>query len=120
MMDKLRDDFANPALDLRGAPFWSWNDRLEPEELARQARDMKAHGMGGFFMHSRDGLETVYMGPEWRDMHPRDGARGRAGGHGRLAVRRGPLALRCGRRPGACARRRCLPRQGLTMEKACA
>jgi hypothetical protein len=67
MMDRLRDDFAKPALDLRGAPFWSWNDRLDPEELARQARDMKAHGMGGFFMHSRDGLETVYMGPEWRE-----------------------------------------------------
>ena len=64
-MDKLRQEFPNPGLDLRGAPFWSWNDRLDPEELARQARDMKAHGMGGFFMHSRDGLETTYMGPEW-------------------------------------------------------
>jgi len=64
-MDKLRQEFTNPGLDLRGAPFWSWNDRLDPEELARQARDMKAHGMGGFFMHSRDGLETIYMGPEW-------------------------------------------------------
>jgi hypothetical protein len=26
---------------------------------------MKAHGMGGFFIHSRDGLETEYMGEEW-------------------------------------------------------
>ncbi|NLT73266.1 MAG: hypothetical protein GXX94_03620 [Chloroflexi bacterium] len=66
-MDKLRMEFEKPSLDLRGAPFWSWNDRLDPVELARQVRDMKAHGMGGFFMHSRDGLETVYMGPEWRE-----------------------------------------------------
>ncbi len=67
MADKLRQGFLNPPLDLRGAPFWSWNDKLEVEELTRQVRDMKAHGMGGFFMHSRDGLETEYMGPHWRE-----------------------------------------------------
>lgn len=66
-MDKLRKTFANPPASLRGAPFWSWNDKLEPAELKRQIRDMKAHGMGGFFMHSRDGLETEYMGPEWME-----------------------------------------------------
>ncbi|MEN6478984.1 MAG: glycosyl hydrolase [Anaerolineales bacterium] len=66
-MDTLRKTFADPPATLRGAPFWSWNDRLEPAELARQIRDMKAHGMGGFFMHSRDGLETEYMGPEWME-----------------------------------------------------
>ena len=64
-METLRQDFVSPPLTFRGAPFWSWNDKLEVEELAHQVRDMKAHGMGGFFMHSRDGLETVYMGPEW-------------------------------------------------------
>lgn len=24
--------------------------------------------MGGFFIHSRDGLETVYMGQEWMEL----------------------------------------------------
>lgn len=67
MEDELRQEFLDPPLNLRGAPFWSWNDKLEVGELARQARDMKAHGMGGFFMHSRDGLETVYMGPHWME-----------------------------------------------------
>lgn len=33
----------------------------------RQVHDMKAHGMGGFFMHSREGLETTYLGPEWME-----------------------------------------------------
>ena len=64
-MANLRDQFTNPPLRYRGAPFWSWNDRLQVEELTRQVRDMKAHGMGGFFMHSREGLETEYMGDEW-------------------------------------------------------
>ena len=58
-------EFRNPGKDYRSAPFWSWNGRMKPGEVRRQVRDMKAHGMGGFFMHSRVGLETRYMGPEW-------------------------------------------------------
>ncbi len=46
-------------------PFWSWNDKLEPEELRRQIRAMKAAGIGGFFMHARGGLTTPYLGDEW-------------------------------------------------------
>ncbi len=64
-MEELRRKFFNPDKDYRGAPFWSWNDRLDPEELDRQIRDMKYSGMGGFFMHSREGLETPYLSEEW-------------------------------------------------------
>ena len=46
-------------------PFWSWNDKLEPEQLVRQIEDMKRIGMKGFFMHARSGLETEYLGEEW-------------------------------------------------------
>ena len=67
MSDLLRSDFANPPLAYRGTPFWSWNDRLQVSELTRQVHDMKAHGMGGFFMHSREGLETPYLSPEWME-----------------------------------------------------
>lgn len=48
-------------------PFWSWNDRLQKEELLRQIHNMKEMEMGGFFMHARGGLETPYMGEEWFD-----------------------------------------------------
>lgn len=64
-MIDLRKDFLNPGKDCRSAPFWSWNDKLSSDELVRQAKDMKEHGMGGFFMHSREGLETEYLGKEW-------------------------------------------------------
>ena len=57
--------FADPGVEYRSAPFWAWNDSLSTEELKWQLRSMKARGLGGFFMHSRDGLETTYMGPEW-------------------------------------------------------
>jgi len=62
-----RDEFRNPASTYRAAPFWSWNDDLQNEELERQARDMAEKGWGGYFMHSRVGLITPYLGEEWMD-----------------------------------------------------
>lgn len=50
-----------------GIPFWSWNDKLEEEEMRRQIRNMKELGMRGFFMHARGGLETKYMSKDWFD-----------------------------------------------------
>lgn len=51
----------------RSAPFWAWNDRLEQDELDFQIHQMKKQGMGGFFIHSREGLETPYLSQEWMD-----------------------------------------------------
>ena len=48
-------------------PFWSWNDRLKPDELTAQIEHMKALGMKGFFMHARAGLETAYLSEEWME-----------------------------------------------------
>ena len=64
-LNDLREQFVFPDSQYRSAPFWSWNDDLQPEELARQIRDMQKQGMGGFFMHSREGLETEYMSNRW-------------------------------------------------------
>lgn len=61
MFHKMRENISK----YRPIPFWSWNDRLEPAELRRQIRVMKAASMGGFFMHARGGLETEYMGEDW-------------------------------------------------------
>ena len=48
-------------------PFWSWNDKLEKEELIRQIEWMHKNGIGGFFMHARGGLKTEYLSNEWFD-----------------------------------------------------
>ncbi|MCG8700767.1 MAG: hypothetical protein MI922_22125, partial [Bacteroidales bacterium] len=37
----------------------------EEEELKRQITIMKEMGLGGFFMHSRTGLATEYLGDDW-------------------------------------------------------
>lgn len=49
----------------RPIPFWSWNDKLNPETLIEQIRWMKQMGLGGFFMHARAGLQTQYLSEEW-------------------------------------------------------
>lgn len=48
-------------------PFWSWNEKLDTKETARQVRLMNEAGIGGYFMHARGGLLTEYMGDEWFD-----------------------------------------------------
>lgn len=59
------DQLHNPPIQYRSVPLWSWNDKLETEELERQIEDMHKAGIGGFFMHARGGLLTPYMGEEW-------------------------------------------------------
>lgn len=64
-MNTVRQEFQRPGNIYRGKPFWAWNGRLEERELRRQIRIMKEMGLGGFFMHSRVGLATPYLGEEW-------------------------------------------------------
>lgn len=66
----LKDLYAtlpDPSVEFRSLPFWGWNERMKPEELRRQIADMKDKGMGGAFIHSRDGLETPYLSEEWME-----------------------------------------------------
>lgn len=65
MIKKLTNEFINPDSKYRGVPFWAWNGELEVDELRQQIRDMHKMGLGGFFMHSRVGLETDYLSPKW-------------------------------------------------------
>lgn len=52
----------------RGLPFWCWNGELDKEELKSQVHILKEMGFGGFFMHSRTGLATEYMGDTWMEL----------------------------------------------------
>ena len=57
----------NPDMKYRPVPFWSWNDKLDTEELRHQVREMHKAGLGGFFMHARGGLQTAYLSDEWME-----------------------------------------------------
>ncbi len=67
MLNDVFQKFTSPPSSYRGAPFWSWNGRLESKELRRQVRLMHTMGLGGFFIHSRVGLMTPYLSREWMD-----------------------------------------------------
>ncbi len=65
---RLVSRFQSPPSAYRGKPLWSWNDRLDKEELIRQVGVLAEMGFGGFFMHARTGLATEYMGREWLEL----------------------------------------------------
>jgi hypothetical protein len=60
--------FRTPPVEYRGCTFWSLNDRLERSELERQLKEFKQGGMGGVFLHAREGLLTDYLSDEWFDL----------------------------------------------------
>lgn len=65
--NKLQNSLKTPGTEFRSSPFWSLNDELEPKELTRQLDLMKTGGLGGQFMHSREGLITPYLSRKWMD-----------------------------------------------------
>ncbi len=60
--------FASPTSEYRGAPFWSWNCKLDKDELLRQADVLRQMGFGGYHIHVRSGMDTEYLGEEFMDL----------------------------------------------------
>lgn len=65
MLKELINDISKNSISHGAIPFWSWNDKLEENELRKQINNMYDLGMKGFFMHARTGLETEYLSDEW-------------------------------------------------------
>ncbi len=59
--------FREPESIDRGAPFWSWNGRLDRARLLRQLDVYEEMGLGGAHLHPRTGLATPYLGDEFLD-----------------------------------------------------
>ena len=64
-MEDKKKLFLDPPNAYRAKPFWAWNGDLQEAELKRQIGALKDMGFGGYFMHSRVGLATEYLGEEW-------------------------------------------------------
>lgn len=60
-----RREFRSPGAEARIMPFWFWNTRMEPGLIHRQVAEMADAGVGGFFLHPRQGLEIPYLSAEW-------------------------------------------------------
>ncbi len=59
--------FPQPDLSYSPAVFWFLNGDLEPPELARQLRLMKAVGVGTVVLHARQGHTVGYLTQRWFD-----------------------------------------------------
>ncbi len=59
------EQFLNPDNQFRSHPFYSLNDSLSPDEIKAQVTGFKEAGFGGFYLHSRSGLMTSYLGKDW-------------------------------------------------------
>lgn len=58
-------EFKKPSKKYKALPFWSWNDKLNNDELEEQIAEMNQQGLGGYFMHARSGLKTEYLSDGW-------------------------------------------------------
>lgn len=64
-MQSFVDTFREPPASFRGVPFWSWNNRLDVEQLTRQIACFHGMGFGGVMIHPRTGLDTKFLGEEF-------------------------------------------------------
>jgi hypothetical protein len=46
-------------------PFWFWNGNMEDKQIVTQIKEMNEKGIGGFFIHPRQGLNIPYLSDEW-------------------------------------------------------
>jgi len=58
-------DFLKVKNYYRPVNFWGWNDEINGEMIKTQVSSFKSAGIGGFFIHSREGLKTEYLSEEW-------------------------------------------------------
>lgn len=65
MISNWKEKLEKPGKNYRSAPFWAWNEKINEQETKFQIQEMDEKGMGGFFIHSREGLETAYLSEEW-------------------------------------------------------
>lgn len=59
------NEFLNPPAKYRGAPFWAWNTKIDEECIKKQIPIFKEMGFGGYHIHVRVGMDTVYMDEEY-------------------------------------------------------
>ena len=63
----LYENFVNVPKEYSIAPFWFWNDDLQPENLKWQMKEMHEKGVSEVVISSRLGIEIDYLSDEWFD-----------------------------------------------------
>ena len=64
----LQTHFTAPHATFRPVPLWVWNGTVTKAFIDTSLTDLKAHGFGGVFIHSRYGMTNDYLSDEWFDL----------------------------------------------------
>ncbi len=64
---ELAEALVRPPIEYSPVPLWFLNGDMNPAELRRQLRLMRAAGLGGVVLHARQGHTVEYMSAEWMD-----------------------------------------------------
>lgn len=56
MIEKVKEEFRQPAAEFSPVPFWFWNDEPDEAAILAQIRDFHEKGVDGFVIHPRTGL----------------------------------------------------------------
>src|SRR5947209_9725514 len=59
------DLFGSPSTAYRLVPLWFWNGDMDTKEIVQQIGEMAEKGVGGFFIHARQGLKIPYLSEQW-------------------------------------------------------
>jgi len=67
-MPNWKDEFKNPSSEFRSMIFWVWNGDMSENKITDTLEQFKKVGIGGGFVHPRQGLITEYLSERWFDL----------------------------------------------------
>ena len=67
-MPNLIKEFKNPSNEFRSMAFWVWNGDVSENRITEMLEQFKKVGIGGGFVHPRQGLVTEYLSERWFEL----------------------------------------------------
>jgi hypothetical protein len=67
MLD-IKKEFKNPSTKFRSMAFWVWNGNVSENRITEMLEQFKKVGIGGGFVHPRQGLVTEYLSERWFEL----------------------------------------------------
>ncbi len=67
-MSNWENEFKNPSTKFRSMIFWVWNGDMSENRITEMLEQFKKVGIGGGFVHPRQGLITEYLSERWFEL----------------------------------------------------
>lgn len=67
-MSNWKNEFKNPSSKFRSMVFWVWNGDMSESKITEMLEQFKEVGIGGGFVHPRQGLITEYLSERWFEL----------------------------------------------------